>query len=274
MRSVTTAAERAAESLGARPPRVPWASFAPLFRGEFRQGQHVTIIGPNGLGKTTLALRVADARAYVLFLATKRRDPLYDELVREWGYHRVRELAEIETVEGLPRYHRYLYHPQFGAATIKDKRERQSRAMTHALNYAFDAGGWCVIADELLWLIQQLRLDDELEAYWYQARTENVSLVGCAQRPAWVPRAAYSQAKHIFLFKTADRDDQRRLGDIAGADVDRVRYEVAHLEPFEFLYVQPHVPGRPEGVLLRSRVELEQPAAHSLAHRAHDSARA
>jgi hypothetical protein len=249
---------------------VPWASFAPLFRGEFRQGQHVTIIGPNGLGKTTLALRIADARSYVIFLATKRRDPLYEELVHEWGYHRATSLAAIETVDGLPRYHRYLYHPQFGIATIKDKRERQARAMSRALNYAFDAGGWCVIADELLWLIQQLRLDEELEAYWYQARTENVSLIGCAQRPAWVPRAAYSQAKHIFLFKTADRDDQRRLGDIAGADVDRVRYEVSHLEPYEFLYVQPHVPGRPEGVLLRSRVELEQATAHGDRYRVHD----
>src|SRR2546423_5303392 len=95
----TLTAERVAAQGGARPPRVPWGSFAPLFRGEFRQGQHVTIIGPNGLGKTTLALRVADARSYVIFLATKRRDPLYDELVREWGYRRVTSLAAIETVD-------------------------------------------------------------------------------------------------------------------------------------------------------------------------------
>jgi hypothetical protein len=242
---------------GRRPPRVPWANFAPLFAAEFRQGQHVTIIGPNGLGKTTLALRIADVRSYVLFLATKKTDPMYDELEHEWHYRRLRELAELEVVDGRPRYSRYLYHPVF-AGTLRERRTRQARAISRALNYAFDAGGWCVVADELHWLIDKLSLGDELEAYWYQARTENVTLIGCAQRPAWVPRAAYSQAKHIFLFKTADRDDVRRLGDIAGADVDRVRYEVAHLEPFEFLYIQPHVPGRPEGVLLRSKVELER----------------
>jgi hypothetical protein len=253
-----------------RPPRVPWGSFYPLFRREFRQGQHVTIIGPNGGGKTTLELEVADARSYVMFLATKPRDPLIESLARERGYHVIHSLDEIETVadEGpddgdvrhVPRFHRYVYWPQFGRTfALRDKREQQARAIGKALNYAFDAGGWCVLADELVWLIQQLRLSDELEAYWYQARTLNVSLVACAQRPAWVPRAAYSQAKHIFLFKTNDREDVRRLGDIAGADVERVRYEVARLEPFEFLYIQPHVPGRPEGVLLRSMVATTPP---------------
>jgi hypothetical protein len=272
---MATAAQRE-EISRTRPPRVPWASFYPLFRREFRQGQHVTIIGPTNGGKTTLALEVADVRSYVLFLATKPRDPLIESLTRERGFHVVRELDEIENIEQelgtgepehAPRFHRYVYWPQFGRSTIKGKQEKQAEAIRDALNYAFDAGGWCVLADELTWLIDKLRLGDELESYWYQGRTLNVSLVGCAQRPAWVPRAAYSQAKHLFLFKTSDRDDVRRLGDIAGADVERVRYEVERLEPFEFLYVQPHVAGRPEGVLLRSRVEhaaplpLQQPAA-------------
>jgi len=230
---------------------VPWRKFFPLFKREFAQGQHVTILGPTGSGKTTLAIEVAEIREYSMFLATKPRDPLINQLKRRgWA---IQEQLEVKIRDnGEPMEHRIVYWPHFDTPglSIREKRIAQALAIQHALDYVFDAGSWAVVGDEVLWLTEQLRLNPELEAYWYQGRTSDISLICCSQRPAWIPRAAYSQSSHLFFFHTADREDQKRMGDITGVDVDVVRYETAQLGKHEFLYVNPH-----EHVVLRCKVE-------------------
>jgi hypothetical protein len=232
-------------------PRVPWDSFRELFdhgADGFKQGDHVTIIAPTGGGKTTLAREVVEPREYVLGLFTKPRDPLIDELARH-GWRRT-SVLDIQVENGQLVDRHIAYHPVFRHGSIREKRDRQARAIKAALDYAFEAGGWCVLADESLWLVKHLRLADELEAYWFQGRTSNISLVAVAQRPRHVPLAALSQAEHLFLGHTGDNEDAKRLGEIGGrADTDAVRYVVRRLERYEFLYVAPHV-----GTLLRVKV--------------------
>jgi hypothetical protein len=155
----------------------------------------------------------------------------------------------VENGELLDR--RIAYHPVFHRGSIKEKRTRQAQAITSALDYAFEAGGWCVLADESIWLVKHLKVADELEAYWYQGRTSNISLVAVAQRPRHVPLAALSQAEHLFLGHIGDAEDVRRLGEIGGrADADLVRYVVRRLERYEFLYVAPHA-----GTMMRVKVD-------------------
>lgn len=233
-------------------PRVDWAPFLELFRDGpdgFRQGDHVTIIAANGQGKTTLALEVVETRDYVLGLFTKPRDPLIDELGRR-GWRRTAELdIRVENGELVDR--RVAYHPVFKRGTIQEKRRAQARAIREALDYAFNAGGWCVLADESLWLVKHLGVADELEAHWFQGRTSGISLVALAQRPRHVPLAALSQAEHLFLGRIGDTEDVRRFGEIGGVvDPALIRQLVKRLGRYEFLYVAPHV-----GTMLRVRVE-------------------
>jgi hypothetical protein len=239
-------------------PRVPWASFLELFRhgpDGFKQGDHVTIIAANGQGKTTLALEVVETRKYVLGLFTKPRDPIIDALAAR-GWRRTSQLdIRVENGELVDR--RVAFHPVFRHGTIREKRAAQARRIKEALDYAFEAGSWCVLADESIWLVQHLRVSDELEAHWYQGRTSKISLVAVAQRPRHVPLAALSQAEHLFLGRIGDVEDVRRFGEIGGV-VDRavIREVVTKLERYEFLYLAPHV-----GTMLRVRVEEPATAA-------------
>lgn len=216
----------------------------------FKQGDHVTILGPTKSGKTTLALDVVEIRAYVLGIFTKPQDPLLDELPgRGWRYTKK---LDIQVQDGVVQDRRVAFHPVFSSGTIREKEVRQASAVRAAFDYIFDTGGWCVFGDEGVWLSQHLGLQRELQAFWYQGRTSEISLVLLAQRPAWVPRAAYSQAEHVFFFHTSDREDQKRFSDLGGGvDTDAVRALVAGLQRHEFLYVAPH-----EGTLIRSKVEL------------------
>lgn len=234
-------------------PEVPYDVFySRLAAGPdgFKQGDHVTILGPTKSGKTTLAIDVVEIRTYVLGIFTKPEDPLLDD-VRQRGWRYTHKL-DIQVQDGVVQDRRVAYHPVYRSGTIRQKETRQALAVQAAADYVFDAGKWCVFIDEGVWVTQHLGLARELQAFWYQGRTSDISLVLLAQRPAWVPRAAYSQAEHVFFFHTADRDDQKRFADLGGGvDTDAVRALVAGLGRHEFLYVAPH-----EGTLLRSKVEL------------------
>ena len=63
----------------------------------FIRGQHVTLIGKTGSGKTHMALALAEIRPYVIIAATKRRDPLLQEAGR--GY-KVVETQSVQRGDG------------------------------------------------------------------------------------------------------------------------------------------------------------------------------
>lgn len=221
-------------------PRLPWETLQPRLRESFKQGDHVTVLGPSESGKTVLTSALVELRQYVLFLVTKKRDPVISALARR-GFHVTGKLNDLAWTDHGPVYPKVLYWPHYPAnLTIAERQRRQRVSMMHALNFADRTGGWCVVVNELIWFTQNLHLEKELNAIWFQGRTDQTSLVVEAQRPAWVPRYAYSQADLIAIFQTNDRDDLKRLSDVAaGLDVDLVRDTVARLDwdMHEFLLI-------------------------------------
>lgn len=220
-------------------PVVPWGDVRAGM--DWRQGEHVTLVGPTGCGKTTLALGMLPSRRYVVAIGTKPKDRTLAALSRQ-GYRRVARPDEWPPpMAGRePAWPRVLFWPRF---TRPEDVPAQRAGIEHVLRSTFASGGWCVFADELRYITQFLGLQSITELMWLQGRSIGLSLVSCSQRPAWVPLEAFSQATHVVMWRATDRRDVQRLSDIGGIDVERVRHVMA-LEPdrgglgkHDFLYM-------------------------------------
>lgn len=227
-------------------PRVPWETLQRSLARSWKPGQHVTVIGPTGSGKTHLSLHLAEMRPYIFVLATKRVDPLVSEL-RDAGYHVTSDLSEIlwthdrDGAPARPVYSRVVFWPQTGEKM--DARQRlavQSKAFREALDWADKTGKWAVLLDETMWMAQQLQLDKELDSLWFQGRTQGLSVIACAQRPSRVPRLAFSQATYLFIGKFGDKRDIETLRDISSTIPKEMIEEAIRSLDFhghEFLFI-------------------------------------
>ena len=198
----------------------------------WRQGEHVSMIGPTGSGKTTLALNLLPMRQFVIVLATKPRDETMDKLVKEDGYLKVKRWKDIPRI-GVRQHLRVIVQPPY-----KSSRDiwQQAQAFDDVLNAAFIQGGWTIFADELFWM-QKLGLNNELETYWTQGRSMNLSLIAGTQRPANVSLFAYDQATHVFFWRDNDERNLKRISGMNGQNAKLIRETVASMPKHASLYV-------------------------------------
>jgi len=212
------------------PPFVRFDHF--LDEWEWAQGEHITIIGPTGSGKTRLARILLRRRQFVVVLGIKNRDSeLYGPFERE-GYQLVRSFdpepgGDIERVLFAPR------------TELKGKEGRtyKSKRFRQVLHDVYDAGGWCVYADDIQYMADQLALATEFEELWILGRSEGVSLVASSQEPVDIPVMAYGQARHLFLFNNDDRRRADRMAELVGLNREVARDTILRLPEHEFLYV-------------------------------------
>jgi hypothetical protein len=239
-----------------RPPvkvyEVPWAGFDEYFRRTFRQGDHVSLIGSTGCGKSTLAFYgVLPVREHIAVLATKPRDKMLSGLQRE-GYRKIRKWPPELWDK------RVLLWPN--AQRISDT-VNQAVVFSDCLSTVYETGAWCIYIDELHYMIDTLKMERLLSMMWQQGRSMDISVVASMQRPAKVPLLAYSQATHLFFWRCNDEADLKRIGGIGWQDSRIVREVVSSLygpqgsapkgKSNQFLYVNAR-----SGDLIVSRLDL------------------
>ena len=194
---------------------MPWPTLRAELARNWEQGQHVTIAAPTGHGKTHLALALAELSRYVLVIAVKESDPLVSSLEQD-GYLVTPSAEGVIWAEHEPVTPRVVVWPRPPEKWSDEQKIAFYRQeVRELLHWARRTGGWTVIADETMYLRDQLGLEKSMNEIWYKGRTQGVSFVSLMQRPALVPRLAFSQADFIFLGKFNDKRDIETLRDIA-----------------------------------------------------------
>lgn len=225
------------------PDFVPWVEFLEALTLE--QGQHITIVGTTGSGKTTLALRLLPYRKYSCVLATKRKDSsLFPKLLRE-GYV-FSEDPELDA-DNEPKV---IFRPELSEPT-KEAMAEQAEQFRRLLLDVFDSGGWQVYGDEIRYLSENLKLKEVLELLWLQGRSLDITMVITTQRPVSIPVVAFESARHLFLFRTTDQANIDRAAEFEGANKPLLRWLLPRLSEHEVLYIEQRT-----GRMMRTKVRL------------------
>ena len=106
-----------------------------------------------------------------------------------------------------------------------------------ALVDIFTAGNWCIYADEVRYLTNNLGLTTEMETLWLQGRSLGISIVVSTQRPVSIPILAFD-ANHLFIWRTTDRRDIITASEFTGTAQDSARYTIPRLPRHEALYIE------------------------------------
>lgn len=214
------------------------------FRSQFfwRQGEHITIVGPTGSGKTTLGLDLLSMRAYSVVFATKVKDTSLSSFFSREKYEIISKWppsAHARRVALWPK-----------ARKLKDIVAIQYRAFDSAIDAIYEEGAWTIFLDEAFYVCDDLDMASSVKTIITQGRSNYLSLVSCTQRPRHIPLWLLNQPTHLIYFRFVDKYETDRLSDIAGMEKERIASELKQLGKYEFLYIN-----TVDGTILKSKLE-------------------
>lgn len=238
-------------------------------RWDYRAGQHVSIIGETGNGKTTLANQLLAASVgpgltsptpthpngapidiWATILAMKPEDDTIDRFLRKMRDDG-KKFRKISTWPATPsvwypgRPEGYVLWPKHVHNTEIDRTNHADifgRAMMNLYGMGKKKGGRIIFADEIFSLTKELKLGDDLDTIWTKGRSMGCGLWGATQQPAWIPSNMYRQAQHLFLDYPSDKRSRERYREIGGMDPDIVLQAVwkSSEEEFSWVYLKPN----------------------------------
>lgn len=217
-------------------PFRPWDAFLreyPLRLYPLKEAQHITLIGRQGSGKTTLAVKgILPLFKYVAVMATKAQDSSLYGPLRRLGY-------KTSDHPGLDyrKTPKVIFKPALASPT-KEAIANQREAFRSVLAVIFNEGNWVVYADEIRYLADNLGLSTELETLWLQGRSLKVTMIAATQNPVGIPREAFDQANHLFIWRQTEKQRVDRISEMVGSESDLIRALVPSLPPHEALYIR------------------------------------
>lgn len=124
--ALATRQPRTSPNSDAAAPFVPWPQLYGYLQKEFKQGDHVAILGPTDAGKSHIAFAVAEIRTYVMVVACKPRDRLIDDATKRGYYLVPGNKLEVPYSDGRPVHKRVIFWPRLPANAARKMEDRKS----------------------------------------------------------------------------------------------------------------------------------------------------
>jgi ABC transporter len=208
---------------------LPFREFLHWFHTGWEQGEHVTLVGPTGCGKSTLIQYLLARRSYVTTFATKKSDSTMDRLVRA-GYKK-------QTGKWDGSYYDYICLWPTHASSTEETLAKQYPIFHQAIDDMYNQGGWCMNFDEVSYMTDFLGLSRKLRWLLQQGRSSGISIVAATQRPAFIPLAFYDQPEWLIFWNDNDHTNLKRIQGLGGEDGKVIRQEVMSLGDRQILAI-------------------------------------
>jgi hypothetical protein len=226
--------------------RTNWETFKETFRRTWKLGEHVSVVGPTGSGKSFLCLELIKTREYAVLFLTKARDETASTFIARNHYEQIAKWPPKDNDKHIALWPRFVnvdsYDTQETVFRNAINGERGKGLTKPEIQGIFSEGVWSILIDEVMYFTEDIHLGKELKMLWGQGRSNHISLIGGTQRPFDVPQMMLNQWTHFFCFHTPDERELRRLGEMGGLGGKMAREEVPKLKEHEFLYLNKKTP--------------------------------
>lgn len=200
-----------------------WKPFLEWFKPRWLPGQHLSIVGPTGAGKTNFVAGILPLRKYVVALDPKGGDSTLAKLTK-YGFEHHEWPPTKEVRKQIEEGHPARLIVGAGIRSVDDLPKLRGM-IAEALKDAFNETGWTVYIDELQIVTDTrlMKLSGPVERNLIAARDRKVSMVMTFQRPANVPRSASEMSTWFLVMYTRDRDTVDRIAEMAGRPTAEIR---------------------------------------------------
>ena len=225
-----------------------WPALRRYTREEFvrrvwnhRPGEHVTIVGRTGSGKTTLGYellaRSVSQRHPGAVMLSKPKDKTTDKARTSYGWRLARRWPPPRSFfeSRPPRAH--VLAPRF---TYKDADDKLAHTgvFQSLMADTYQRGNRTVYAPDLYGLIlRHPDLSEDFQTAWLNWRSNDADLWVDTQTATHIPLLGFNQPTHLLLFREADKRGRERFDEIGGFDSKIVAQANMGLALHEVLYI-------------------------------------
>jgi energy-coupling factor transporter ATP-binding protein EcfA2 len=208
---------------------------------DHQDGEHVTIVGRTGSGKSTLGYQLLDQASSPakpsVSLMSKPKDKTTLEAQRLFALRRIRRWPAPYSPFAPSKPPGFVLRPDFTYDDDVDK-PRHAEVFRSVLRSTYKQGDRIVYAPDLYGLLLRMPdLQGEFETAWLNWRSGGGSLWVDTQKSTHIPLLGFNQPTHLFLFRESDKRGRQRFNEIGGFDGRLVEDANMALGRHECLYL-------------------------------------